>query len=89
MIQEEFIFIDVKFKLLGIIYLPSSNHYTSYCHSCFTNKLNLVKNKSYYYDDILNGEIIKIEDNYFKNKWIEHHIIILLLLFMAKIKIQY
>ena len=72
MIQEEFIFIDVKYKLVGIICLPSSNHYTSYCHKCFTNNLNLVKNKSYYYDDILNGgEIIQIEDNDFKKKWID------------------
>ena len=56
--------------MVGIICLPRNNHYTSYCHCCFTNKMNLVKNKSYYYEDMANGGvIIPIEDNDFKKKW--------------------
>ena len=47
--------------------------------------MNLVKNKSYYYDEMVNGGvIIPIEDNDFKkNGWF----ITCLLLFMVKIKL--
>ena len=35
-------------SLLGIICMPSINHYSAYCHNCFTEKLNYEKNNSYY-----------------------------------------
>ena len=88
MIQEEFTFIDIIYKLVGIICLSRNNHYTSYCHCYFTNKINLDKNRSYYYDDKVNcGEIIPIEDKNIKKKWIGYRFITRLLLFMVKIKL--
>ena len=49
--------------------MKSSNHYTSYCHICLSNDLNLSINKSYYYDDEFNDHtILCIEGNSFDEK---------------------
>ena len=56
-------------SLLGKIYMPNINHYSAYCHNCFTEKLNYEKNNSYYYDDMYNGgEVQIIENPNFKSK---------------------
>ena len=69
LIQNEFTFTNFKMSLLGIICMPSINHYSAYCHNCFTEKLNYEKNNSYYYDDTYNGgEVQIIENPNFKSK---------------------
>ena len=67
--MEIFEFNGIKYKFYGIIFMKSSNHYTSYCHINFMNELDLVKNNSYYYDDSIDdGKVSLIEGNNFKEK---------------------
>ncbi len=68
-ISEEFIFANVKMRLFYIICMLSINHYTSYCHDCKTNKINLIPGKGNYYDDLpYNGVIQIVEKFNFKSK---------------------
>ena len=57
------------YKLKGIICCPTINHYSSYCHFCEVEDLNLNYGSSYYYDDLhKNGLIEKIDENTFNTK---------------------
>ena len=56
-------------NLLGIICIPSINHYSSFCYNGLIDKLNLTKGKSYYYDDMYNsGELQLINNSNFIKK---------------------
>lgn len=68
-IEPEIIFNNIEYKLYGILFMKSSNHYTAYCHICLNDELNLSKNNSYYYDCCNNnGEIILINELNFHSK---------------------
>ena len=54
LIVEYFEFNRIKMNLLGIFCMPSVNHYSSFCYNYLTDKLNLTKGNSYYYDDMYN-----------------------------------
>ena len=56
-------------NLLGIFCMPSVNHYSSFYYNYLTDKLNLTKGNSYYYDDMYNiGEIQLIDNSNFRKK---------------------
>ena len=70
-IEPEIIFNNIEYKLYGILFKESSNHYhyTAYCHICLNDGLNLSKSNSYYYNYCNNnGEIILINELNFKSK---------------------
>ena len=48
--------------------MPSEDHYSSYCHLCLNNELNLETNKIYYYDGLINNGKIELVFGDFSNK---------------------
>ncbi len=40
--------------------MPSEDHYSSYCHLCLNNELNLENDKSNYYDYLINNGKIEL-----------------------------
>ena len=69
LISEEFQFNCLIHKLKGIICCPSLNHYSSYCHYCEVNDLNLNTWSSYYYNDLhKNGLVEEIKEDSFDAK---------------------
>lgn len=48
---------------------PFVNLYTSYCHYCYNDEINLSISVSYYYNDIRNnGKVFEISEDTFKKK---------------------
>ena len=61
--------------------MPTDDHYSSYCHLCLINALNLETNKSYYYNSSNNkGKIELIDGNFISkiNHIIQYNIFIVL-----------
>ena len=92
-ILEELNFNNVTYKFYGIIFMESSNHYTSYCNICLNGDLNLQINKSYYYNDLIeNGKVHLIEaDNFEKkfNRIIDYNPFIILFIKKTNIYIKF
>ena len=49
-IAESFRFTNTVMSLIRMICMSKVNQYSAYCHRCLTDRLNLNKTKSYYYD---------------------------------------
>ena len=44
------------------------NHYSSFCYNCLTDKLDLIKGNSYYYDDMYNNGEIQLDNSKYRKK---------------------
>ena len=67
-VTESFDFNNLIYIFNGAIYMPTDDHYSSYCHLYLTNELNLENNKSYYYNSSKNKGKIELVDGNFISK---------------------
>ena len=68
-VTENLIFNIFIYIFYGTICIPSEVHYSSYCHLCLNNELNLENDNSHYYEGLINNGKIELVLGDFSGKF--------------------